>query len=445
MEELKARLYFPIASYFRFFANIRLRRWKPKIVVVTGSNGKTTLLHLLESQMGDKAKFSHHANSSYGIPFDILDLHRKTLRKEEWLWLLLKAPVHAFKKPPKEKIYVVEADTDRPGEGKFLAEFLRPEVVLWVSVATTHGMNFDQLVAPGGWQMARSQEKRKLPPTHYTQKFSTVEEAIAFDYGYFLEYCTKLAVINADLPLEVIEADRTEAKVIHINKKQYLDHFAVQKDKTVFHIQDKQYNFYALLPQELFYAIAMCKEATAYFGLAFDPSFSKFILPPGRSTIFHGRKDTIIIDSSYNGNLASITAMLRLYEQFPVKKKWVVLGDMLELGEKEQEEHEKLGKILAGMNLQQIILIGKRTGKYTYGTLQKTLKESGHVVSFTETKDALPFLREQIQGGEAILFKGSQSLFLEGLVEPLLADEQDVVKLPRQEKFWKERRKRVGL
>src|SRR6266550_454179 len=107
MEEVKKILYFPLAWYFRFFASVRLKRWDPKIVIATGSSGKTTLLHLLESQVGDKAKYSHHANSIYGIPFDILDLHRESFQTIEWVGLILRAPIAAFKKPPVEKIYIV--------------------------------------------------------------------------------------------------------------------------------------------------------------------------------------------------------------------------------------------------------------------------------------------------------------------------------------------------
>src|SRR6266403_3974403 len=98
---LKRLLYFPIASYFRFFAQLRLRRWNPRIIVVTGSNGKTTLLHMLEAQIGEKARYSHHANSAFGIPFDILDLKRKTLLKTEWIRLFLLAPFQVFKNSPK--------------------------------------------------------------------------------------------------------------------------------------------------------------------------------------------------------------------------------------------------------------------------------------------------------------------------------------------------------
>ncbi|HSA83722.1 MAG TPA: hypothetical protein VLF20_02440, partial [Patescibacteria group bacterium] len=87
ISRLKRMFYFPVAWYFRFFAGIRLRLWNPRVIVVTGSNGKTTLFHLLESQLREKARFSHHANSSFGIPFYILGLERKTLLKKEWLSL----------------------------------------------------------------------------------------------------------------------------------------------------------------------------------------------------------------------------------------------------------------------------------------------------------------------------------------------------------------------
>src|SRR5258708_411031 len=190
IEELKKILYFPIASYFRFFASIRLKRWHPKIIVVTGSSGKTTLLHLLESQLGDQAKYSYHANSSYGVPFDVLDLKRKNLQVSEWFSLFFKAPFAIFKSIPKEKIYVVEADCDRPGEGKFLGSLLRPTIVLWLNVSRTHSMNFDGLVSQ--------------------KKFASVDEAIAYEYGYFLQYCSELAVINGDLSLEVQQKKRTK-------------------------------------------------------------------------------------------------------------------------------------------------------------------------------------------------------------------------------------------
>src|SRR5688500_3716117 len=100
---LKRKLYFIVAYYFRFFAKIQLLLWRPRIIVVTGSSGKTTLLHLIESQLKGQARYSHHANSTFGIPFDILGLRRKNLLKYEWLYLFAAAPFKAFKRPYKEK------------------------------------------------------------------------------------------------------------------------------------------------------------------------------------------------------------------------------------------------------------------------------------------------------------------------------------------------------
>ena len=46
--KLKKRFYFIAAAYFRFFANFALKRWHPRVIAITGSVGKTTMLHLLE-------------------------------------------------------------------------------------------------------------------------------------------------------------------------------------------------------------------------------------------------------------------------------------------------------------------------------------------------------------------------------------------------------------
>jgi len=418
---LKEVLYFPLASYFRFFASIRLRRWNPRVIVVTGSNGKTTLLHMLEAQIGDKAKYSHHANTSFGIPFDILDLHKKNFSYLGWINLFLEAPFSAFKNSPKEKIYIVEADAYRPGVGKFVGELLRPEVVLWVSTGRTHSMNFDRLVAQG--------------------KFKNVEEAIAYEHGYFLEYCSKLAVINGDSELSLRQKDRTKAEVKIVTKEKDLKKFSLTKEGTIFELVETKLTLPYLLPEEIFYSINLCKNAIDYLDIKFDQSFSDLVMPPGRGTIFEGIKDTTLIDSTYNANLGSISVVLKMFADFPEKKKWVVISDMLELGQEEKEEHEKLAEILKKMNFEKIILFGKRTAKYTYEKLKKT----DSVISFQKHAELKTYLQENLNGGEAVLFKGSQSTYLEGIIESLLKNKSDAQRLPRRGEFWERMRRHAEL
>jgi UDP-N-acetylmuramoyl-tripeptide--D-alanyl-D-alanine ligase len=421
INSLKKFFYFPAAWYFRFFAEIKLLRRRPRIVVVTGSNGKTTLLHMLEAQFGDRARYSHHANSSFGIPFDVLGLKRKSLLISEWPGLFLSAPMLAFFSNFKEKIYIVEADVDRPGEGKFLAEFLRPEVVLWVSTARTHGMNFETLA-----------KKRS----------ETVEEAIAFEFGYFLEYCRGLAVINGDLQLEMRQASRTKADVVEIKKKDSLESYAVGDNKALFRINKEIYSFPALLPEEVFYSIMMCRQAVDYFGFEFDNKFSNFVLPPGRSSVFQGIKGITIVDSCYNANLSSMTAVLDMYSRLSGSNKWVVLGDMLEQGDGEREEHIKLANLLGKYKLEKIVLMGKRVKEFTYPLLVKN-NPKRKIESFLGPRETLDYLLENLQGGEIVLFKGAR--FMEGIIENLLLDKKEVVKLVRREEIWERRRKQWGL
>jgi UDP-N-acetylmuramoyl-tripeptide--D-alanyl-D-alanine ligase len=425
---LKKYLYFPVASYFRFFAAIRLRHWNPKIIVVTGSNGKTTLLHLLESQIGEKAKYSHHANSSFGIPFDILGMHRKSLLKSEWISLILKTPVSAFKKPPKERFYVVEADCDRPREGKFLASLLKPSIVLWISTAKTHSMNFEHLVG---------------------QKFVSVDAAIAYEFGYFLQYAKELVLIDGDSELMVKQIGRTKARIVQVKKEKSLKSYDVSNKGTMFQIaRDTRgtretldtFNFKFLLPEEVFYSIEMVKKVSEILNISFDHSFSKFIMPPGRGSIFAGIKNTTIIDSTYNANL-SIETILSMFAKFSDKNKWVILSDMLELGAEEAIEHEKLAYTLNKLDFQRIILIGALSAKF----IMPRLGKDKITVSYENTKDVIPYLKKSIKGGEVILFKGAQSFLLEGVIEKFLRNKEDVIKLPRRERIWEEKREKIGL
>jgi len=423
---IKKIFYFPVAFYFRFFAKIRLSYWKPKIIIVTGSSGKTTLLNLIESQIGTKAKYSHHANSSYGIPFNILGLERKTLSLLEWPVLFLLAPLKTFSLKPKEDLYIVEADCDRPEEGKFLATFLKPEVTLWTNSTRTHSMNFDNLVQ--------------------NNVFKNVEQAIGYEYGYFIEYTSKLIIVNGDSEIIKEQLPRSNVKIVSITIKNLMD-YKVALMGTEFKIDKKVFKFNQLLPRETFYSLKMCLDLLKYLKCPVNQSFDKFILPPGRSNRFKGIKNTTIIDSSYNANLDSMKVILDMFDNITAENKWAVLGDMLEQGKSEKEEHEKLADEIAKIKLEKIILMGPRISKYLYPKLitinEKQITKNEKIVKFLNPDEVLNYLKANLNGGELLLFKGAR--FLEGVIENLLLNKSEAKKLCRREKIWQERRKKFGL
>lgn len=419
-QDLKRVLYFPLAWYFRFFAKIKLAKWKPKIIVVTGSNGKTTTMAFIESQLGNKAFYSHHANSAYGIPFNILGLSRKTLLPSEWINLFLLTPFKTFSKIPEQKLYVVEADCDRPGEGKFLSDLLTPEVTIWLSSSRTHSMNFDSLVLAG--------------------KFQNVEEAIANEYGYFLEKTSKLVITNADSKLIKKQVSQTQSQKIGISN-QSLQEYIVSKEGSVFKIDNKVYKFKYLLPHAAFLSIAATIKLTEYLGENVDQSFRNFKLPPGRSSVFMGIKNIIIVDSSYNSNFSSASEIINMFNLISADVKWAVIGDMLEQGIEEKEEHEKLAELIMQSNYNRVLLLGPRITKH--GLPKLKVRYGSKVFSTESPKEILDYLQANIKGGEVVLFKGAR--FMEGVIEHLLADKEDITKLSRREKIWDLRRKKWDL
>lgn len=418
MTRIKYLLYFPIASYFAFFAKIILLKWKPRIIVVTGSSGKTTLLHMIASQLGNRAKYSYHANSAFGIPFDILGIKRETLTYLEWPKIFLAAPFKIFNKTPKENIYVVEADCDRPNEGKFLSELLNPEVTLWISLARTHSQNFENLVASG--------------------KFVNLESAIAYEFGFFIEKTKKVSIVNSDNKYILDQINRTKSDIEQVKLEDFNYKYEINTNGSKFTINDNVFSFKYLLPKETVYSLIMCQKLIKYLKFEFDSQFKKFNLPPGRSSFFNGIKDIKIIDSTYNANLDSMYAILFMLNKIKTNRpKWLVLGDMLEQGKNEEREHKLLAYEIDKYNFDKIILMGPRLLKYTKPHLKR---ES---TSFTSPDEVLKYLLKEIKGIELILFKGSR--FLEGVIENLLFDKSESKYLVRREKVWQTRRKKFGL
>lgn len=409
IKKLKLIFYFQVASYFRFFAQIHLYIWKPKIIVVTGSTGKTTLLHLIESQVGKLAAYSHHANSAFGIPFNILAIDRKNFSIWEWPILFLLAPFKAFQKLHLQKTYIVEADCDRPNEGKFLSQLLKPEITIWLSSSNSHAQNFP---AP-------------------------IEENIAREFGYFLEYTSGYSIINGDSKLITSQLSRTKSEVVKVFEKD-LGSYQIQKQGTSFKINGKTYILNYLLPEDTFYLIVAVIDLLKKLDLTLDGKFANLVLPPSRSSLFKGIKNTTIIDSSYNATPASMKVILEMFKSFPANKKWLVLGDMIELGTEEQSEHQKLAEEIIKVNAEKIILIGPRLLKYTYPKLASDI-----VNTFDGPKEALEYIKNNLKDSGVLLFKGAR--FLEGIIEHLLENKDDISKLCRRELVWQKRREKWGL
>ena len=422
--DLKSRisdkLYFVVAGYFKFWANISLKRWRPRIIMITGSAGKTTMLNLIETQLGRKAHYSHNANSAFGIAFDILGEHGVTGSKMQWAKLILKSPIRAFTFRHKEKYYIVETDGDFPGRAEYISRWLKPEVSLWVSLGRSHAMCFDEVVKKG--------------------KFKSLDEAIAHEFATIPHNTKKLVLIDGDNKTMVEKTNDINAEVVKVSKNE-LKSYKVQPDRAVFTFTKRKFTFHDPIPRDATIQLLMLEKLMDYLDVKVNYNLSNYITPPGRNNFFKGKNDIKIIDSSYNAHIISMQTMLETFEEMEAEHKWLVIGDIIDQGSVEKEEHERLAELLASMDVEQILMVGRRTTKYTYPVLQK--KKGVRAMAFRKPDAALKYLENNLKGGETIMFKGSQ--YLEWIIEKLLENPDDAAKLPRQTALYKKRRAQWGL
>ncbi|MBR2998299.1 hypothetical protein IKF34_00765 [Candidatus Saccharibacteria bacterium] len=417
--KFKKRFYFVVAKYFRHFADRALRRWKPRVIAITGSAGKTTMLHLLEHEMGKKAHYSHDANSAFGVSFDLLGLKGIKGSKLKWIYLLIAAPFRSLFYRHKEKFYVVEIDGERPHEAEFLAKWLKPEVTIWVSIGRSHAVQFEKEVEEG--------------------RFKDLDAAIAAEFATLPENTSKLVYIDADSATMKSATKNIEAKVVPI-KKTEMKKYVVYPDSTDFTYGDTTFHFNHPEPKDIAFHLLVLQDLMKYLKLPFNPDFSEIKMAPGRSSYFKGKKGIEIIDSSYNAHLISVASILDMVKRMHADHKWLVIGDIVDQGSIEGDEHKKLAKLIAGVKPEKVVLVGRRTKKYTAPELKKL---GVSAVATTDPKKALEYLEKNITGKETLIFKGSQ--YLEWIIEKLLANPKDAKKLCRRERAAVARRKSWGL
>lgn len=421
----KKRFYFLVAGYFRFFANFVFRRWHPRVIAITGSVGKTTMLNLLEKTLKQKAHYSHNANSAFGISFDLTNLRGVTGSKLRWLYLLFAVPIKSLFVRHSETFYVVEIDGERPHEAEFLARWLRPEVTLWVSLGRSHAVQFESQVASG--------------------QFTNIDKAIAHEFAMLPQYTTKMIYIDSDVPLMVKAATKVKhrhalpAELVLCSKSE-LTSYEVHPEKTTFTFIDAKFEFSSPQPADLTIQLVMLKKLVKYLKLPLVTDFNGLNLAPGRCSFFRGKNGLKLIDSTYNAHLISMASILKMAKSLKAKHKWLIIGDIVDQGSLEKEEHTKLADLIAEVKPEQVVLVGRRTKQYTAPRLKK-LQVKTHLA--TDVRIALDFITTHATGKETLIFKGSQ--YLEWLVEQLLLDPLDARLLPRREKAADKRRQKRGL
>jgi UDP-N-acetylmuramoyl-tripeptide--D-alanyl-D-alanine ligase len=423
---MKNILKFFVVLVLTLLSHAVLRRYRPRVVMISGSVGKTSTKDAVAAVLGAHffiRKSEKSFNSEFGVPFTILGVENPWNNPLAWFSLLKSALALIFLPNHYPNMLVLEVGADRPGD---LARILR-------------------IVTPDAVVMTRIPEI----PVHveaYASPEAVREEE--FSPAYSLPAAAPL-IIPADDPYALDSALRTSARVIS---------YGVADSATV-HISD--IGFYEAegkvagmtarvrLGEEEGNCIAKGSVGRAQVlpvaaALAAAHAFSipltkalkaleSYEPPPGRGRIFVGKNHSIIIDDSYNASPAAVEEALATLKIFPhTGRRIAVLGDMLELGRYSVMEHERIS-MLASHSADVIAAVGIRARAFAAkpGRAEALLFDNSAIAAST--------LTDFVQPGDVVLVKGSQSIRTERIVKALLANPEDSVRLVRQEKKWKEK------
>ena len=127
-----------------------------------------------------------------------------------------------------------------------------------------------------------------------------------------------------------------------------------------------------------------------------------------------------VIEDCYNANPDSMKAALAMFREYPCKRRFALLGDMLELGDLSHEAHEEVGRQAAESGIDTLITYGEQARRTAVVAAAKGLTTL-HANTYREAADALLRL---MQPGDALLVKASRGMALEKVLELFYKEQQ---------------------
>ncbi|MEZ6064484.1 MAG: UDP-N-acetylmuramoyl-tripeptide--D-alanyl-D-alanine ligase [Planctomycetaceae bacterium] len=357
------------------FASRHRERTDALIIGVTGSVGKSTTRHMLRTVLGERfpgVESPANFNNEYGVPRSLLEI----------------LPEHEFA--------VLELAASHVGDIAALAALAQPEVGLLTAIAPAHLETFGSL------------------------------ENICRAKGELLEALPKsgFAVLNGDDDLVRRLAGRADCPVRFVGTGIHNDVVASRvrlNDRRLrFQVGTSQFQVPVIGRQHLPAAL-MCVAVGRELGLTDSEIASglrEFTPLPGRSRCLHFGPLTVI-DDTYNASPASmVAACLTLRDWQDAKRRVLVLGDMLELGEASDSLHSQLGELVAECRFDRVIAVGSQAATLA-GIAKRLGMDAGCLGACRDNELANLLLDCWLEPGDVVLVKGSRGMRMEQVVEHL--------------------------
>ena len=359
---------------YKTFAKWYLKEVHPKVVGITGSNGKTTTKDMTAAVLGTKFKThktAENENNQLGVPKSILSMPQDT------------------------EVLGLEMGMSHPDEISIHSKMGQPDIAVITMIGESHIEAFD------GSRKKLAHEKLDIL-AGLTDGGLFIrpadEELIASQFDRDIRNRTFGWDDAADIYATDVSGDATSTTFI-------------VEDETITIPVPGKYNvnnalIAILIGQELGISLAEAKKG-----------LENLEMTKNRLEWLDGQNGVYLLNDAYNASPTSVNAVLSYFEDIEVDgAKIVVLGDIRELGDRSKQYHEQLTE---GIDLTQFKAI------FLYGDEMKALydkiaDDNNHVRHFTGEKDSLiKAIKEMATADDSVLFKSSNGTDLLSVVDEL--------------------------
>ncbi|AKP67069.1 UDP-N-acetylmuramoyl-tripeptide--D-alanyl-D-alanine ligase [Companilactobacillus ginsenosidimutans] len=369
-----------VMTAFNTLAKYYLSKVNPKVVAVTGSNGKTTTKDMIASVLAvnnNVAKTPKNFNNDIGVPFTILNM------------------------PINTEVLVIEMGMDRPGQIEKLSTIATPDVSVITMIGEAHIEFF-------GTRDKIADAKMEI--THHLQ-----------EDGMF--------IYDGDEPLLNERAQNVQQKISTFGRNDSNTIFA-----TEVHSDKQQTTFKTNLWPEIEFSIPIMGDYNVNNAMAallvgqryhikvenMQKALSELYVTENRTEWLKAKNGADVLSDVYNSNPTAASEVLDNLKKLSTGRKIVVLGDMLELGDASKRLHESLADHIDPKDFEKVYLVGNEM-KALYDLLVQKYDptnlswySSDQLVQLTEN------IKEEMNSDDTILLKASHGIHLENVLKELI-------------------------
>ena len=355
-----------------------------KIISITGSCGKTTLKEMIGSTLKKISRTTYSPksfNNKYGVPLSLLRLKLN------------------------DNFGVFEVGMDKKGEINYLTNIIKPDLGIITNISYAHSKNFKSIrqIADAKAEIMNHIKKGGIIVLNKDDNF----------YNYHKNFAIKknLKVVSFGINSKSSMVYLKKIKKIKDKYKLFVD---IDKIPFVFYSQNDNKN-------HLYNILATLASIYSYINIRNLKKnlFLNFKTPKGRgdiSKIKIKKKNFFLVDESYNSNPLSLKTAIENFDNIESNnsKKYLLLGDMLELGKHSMKQHKLISNIINKTKIYQVYVIGKHI-KETFSGLKQNKKAK----ILNNKFGIFDLINNDINNNDYLMIKGSNSTGLHKITNNL--------------------------